>query len=593
MPCLPSLGSKAPDFKANTTFGPIQLSDYTGKWVVLFSHPGDFTPVCTTEFLCFTKYYPEFQKRNTDLIGLSIDSNSSHLAWVYNIFTLTGVEIPFPIIEDRDMKISNLYGMISEPMSNTSTIRSVFIIDDKQILRAILYYPLTTGRNIPEILRIIEALQTTDKDNVVTPANWFPGMPVILPYPTTYKELKKRIKSCDKNCTCMDWYLCFVPDKNVELPDSNFDNYIPCLPKKTKTTKKSSRPQITDLKNQPIDVTYCPDVTPIVMEYVLGNPKNVDANLLDAVIYAFVEINPDGTLLVPTPKYLNQLVNLRKENPDLQVIAAIGGWGADGFSDAALTPASRYNFARQVNKLINQYKLDGVDIDWEYPGNKAAGIKARPEDKENFTLLLTAIRDVIGDNKWLSVASVGDNAILSRGIEVDKIAPLINYFNLMSYDFTAGETGEMGQRHQSNLYDSELSLPGYSVDKWIKNLENAGMPKSKILLGLPFYGRLGAKITRSFDDLRENYINKNGFIYKFDNQAQVPYLTKDGLFAMAYDNELSIYLKGQYVLKNCLGGLFAWTSTYDQANILARAMYNSINNPVLFKEELEKMFGPF
>lgn len=593
MPCLPSLGSKAPDFKANTTFGPIQLSDYTGKWVVLFSHPGDFTPVCTTEFLCFAKYYPEFQKRNTDLIGLSIDSNSSHLAWVYNIFTLTGVEIPFPIIEDRDMKISNLYGMISEPMSNTSTIRSVFIIDDKQILRAILYYPLTTGRNIPEILRIIEALQTTDKDNVVTPANWFPGMPVILPYPTTYKELKKRIKSCDKNCTCMDWYLCFVPDKNVELPDNNFANYIPCLPKKTKTTKKSSRPQITDLKNQPIDVTYCPDVTPIVMEYVLGNPKNVDANLLDAVIYAFVEINPDGTLLVPTPKYLNQLVNLRKENPDLQVIAAIGGWGADGFSDAALTPASRYNFARQVNSLINQYKLDGVDIDWEYPGSKAAGIKARPEDKENFTLLLTAIRDVIGDNKWLSVASVGDNAILNRGIEVDKIAPLINYFNLMSYDFTAGETGEMGQRHQSNLYESSLSLPGYSVDKWIKNLENAGMPKSKILLGLPFYGRLGAKITRSFDDLRENYINKNGFIYNFDNQAQVPYLTKDGLFAMAYDNELSIYLKGQYVLKNCLGGLFAWTSTYDQANILARAMYNSINNPVLFKEELEKMFGPF
>ncbi|MCR8745016.1 peroxiredoxin [Romboutsia lituseburensis] len=593
MPCLPSLGSKAPDFKAHTTFGPIQLSDYTGKWVVLFSHPGDFTPVCTTEFLCFAKYYPEFQKRNTDLIGLSIDSNSSHLAWVYNIFTLTGVEIPFPIIEDRDMKISNLYGMISEPMSNTSTIRSVFIIDDKQILRAILYYPLTTGRNIPEILRIIEALQTTDKDNVVTPANWFPGMPVILPYPTTYKELKKRIKSCDKNCTCMDWYLCFVPDKNAELPDNNFPNYIPCVPKKTKTTKKSSRPQITDLKNQPVDVTYCPDVTPIVMEYVLGNPKNVDANLLDAVIYAFVEINPDGTLRVPTPKYLNQLVNLRKENPDLQVIAAIGGWGADGFSDAALTPASRYNFARQVNSLINQYKLDGIDIDWEYPGNKAAGIKARPEDKENFTLLLTAIRDVIGDNKWLSVASVGDNSILNRGIEVNKIAPIINYFNLMSYDFTAGETGEMGQRHQSNLYDSDLSLPGYSVDKWVKNLENAGMPKSKILLGLPFYGRLGAKITRSFDDLRENYINKNGFIYNFDNQAQVPYLTKDGLFAMAYDNELSIYLKGQYVLKNCLGGLFAWTSTYDQANILAKAMYDSINNPVLFKEELEKMFGPF
>ena len=149
---------KISGFKANTTFGPIKLLDYTGKWVVLFSYSGDFIPVCTTEFLCFAKYYPEFQKRNTELIGVSIDSNSSHLAWVYNIFSLTGVEIPFPIIEDRDMTIARLYGMISEPMSNTSTIRSVFIIDDKQILRTILYYPLTTGRNIPEILRIIEAL---------------------------------------------------------------------------------------------------------------------------------------------------------------------------------------------------------------------------------------------------------------------------------------------------------------------------------------------------------------------------------------------------------------------------------------------------
>lgn len=122
---LPSLGSKAPDFKANTTSGPIKLSDYTGKWVVLFSHPGDFTPVCTTEFLCFTKYYDEFKKRNTEIIGLSVDSNSSHLAWIYNIFQFTGMEIPFPIIEDRDMSIAKLYGMISEPMSNTSTVRSV------------------------------------------------------------------------------------------------------------------------------------------------------------------------------------------------------------------------------------------------------------------------------------------------------------------------------------------------------------------------------------------------------------------------------------------------------------------------------------
>lgn len=171
MTCLPNLGEKAPNFKANTTFGPIELSDYAGSWLVLFSHPGDFTPVCTTEFIAFTNLAPEFEKRNTKLLGLSVDSNTSHLAWVYNILQITGITIPFPIIEDRDMKISKQYGMISEEMSSTSTVRTVFIIDDKQILRTILYYPLTTGRNIPEILRIVDALQTSDKCKVVTPAN--------------------------------------------------------------------------------------------------------------------------------------------------------------------------------------------------------------------------------------------------------------------------------------------------------------------------------------------------------------------------------------------------------------------------------------
>lgn len=598
MPCLPSLGSKAPDFKANTTFGPIQLSDYSGKWVVLFSHPGDFTPVCTTEFLCFAKYYPEFKKRNTELIGLSIDSGSSHLAWIYNIFQLTGVEIPFPVIEDRDMSIAKLYGMISEPMSNTSTVRSVYIIDDKQVLRTILYYPLTTGRNIPEILRIIEALQTSDRDNIVTPANWFPGMPVLLPYPNTYKELKSRIKNCDKQYSCVDWYLCFVPGTNKALQNYDYLKQMNISNHHSHSTKKCSsqnisRPQITDVNNQPVDIAYCPDVTPIIMEYVLGNPKNVDPQLLDAIIYAFVEINPDGTLLVPSPKYLKEMVSLKSEKPELKVIAAIGGWGADGFSDAALTPTSRYNFARQVNKLINQYDLDGIDIDWEYPGTGAAGIKYRPEDKENFTLLLTAIRDVIGDDKWLSIAGVGDKASINRSYELDKIAPIINYFNLMSYDFTAGETGPNGERHQANLYNSSLALPGYSVDTWVRNLEDGGMPSEKILLGIPFYGRLGAKITKSYDELRKNFINKGEYDINFDKDAQAVYLTKDGQFAMSYDDPLTIFLKSQYVLKNCLGGIFSWTSTYDQANILAKAMYDSINDPFTVKEELQGIYNVF
>lgn len=582
MPCLPNLGAKAPNFSANTTQGPIKLSDYKGKWVVLFSHPGDFTPVCTTEFLSFAKYYCNFQKRNTELIGLSVDSNSSHLAWLYNIFLHTGIEIPFPVIDDRKMEISKLYGMISEQMSDSSTIRSVFIIDPNQILRTILYYPLTTGRNIPEIVRVIDALQTSDEQNVYTPADWLPGMPVILPPPKTFKELKERIKSCDKNKSCMDWYLCFINDKDTNNKNLDYN---------TKSNSKG-RPQINSPKNTiPINPN-CPDLSRVVGTYVLGDPTTVDPFLLDFVAYAFVEIKPDGTLFVPTPRYLRQLVSLRNDNPNLQVIAAIGGWGQDGFSDAALTPTSRYNFARQANSLIKQYDLDGIDIDWEYPGTSGGGIKSRPQDRENFTLLLTALRDVIGSNKWLTVAGTGSKEYITKSAEIDKIAPLVDYFNLMSYDFTAGETGEKGQRHQSNLYTSPLSLPGYSVDIMINNLIEAGMPPEKILMGIPFYGRLGAKITKSYDQLRKDFINKNGYVYKFDKEAKVPYLVKDDEFAMSYDDMLSIYLKTQYVIDNCLGGVFSWMAPYDKANILAKAMSDGINSPNELRREIEETYGP-
>lgn len=587
MTCLPNLGEKAPNFKANTTFGPIELSDYTGKWVVLFSHPGDFTPVCTTEFIAFTNLAPEFDKRNTKLIGLSVDSNASHLAWVYNILQMTGVTIPFPIIEDRDMKIAKKYGMISESVSNISTVRTVFIIDDKQILRTILYYPLTTGRNIPEILRIVEALQTADKCKVVTPANWLPGTPVLLPPPKTYKELLERVNNCNKEYKCLDWYICFIEDEcnkcrkriNSSKKSINKNNFLKRPPISKELTPDTQNPN-------------CPNLAPIVMEYVLGNPKNIDIRFLDAIIYAFVEIDSSGNLVVPAPSFLRSMVRLKEEKPELLVIAAIGGWAADGFSDAALTPTSRYNFARNVQKLINDYKLDGIDLDWEYPGSSASGIKSRPQDRENFTLLITALRDVLGPNTWISVAGTGDSTYINNSVEIDKIAPLITHFNLMSYDFTAGETGSSGQKHQANLYDSALSLPGYSTDRYVRNLINAGMPSEKILLGVPFYGRLGATITKSYDELRKSYINKDGYEYRFDNDAKVPYLVRDGEFAMSFDNEVSVYLKAQYVLQNCLGGIFSWQSTFDQANILARAMYESINNPVGYAQELEDTFGP-
>lgn len=147
------IGMKAPDFSAATTFGPIKLSDYQGKWVVLFSHPGDFTPVCTTEFLAFSKAQPQFEARGAQLLGLSIDSNPSHLAWVYAIYVATGVQVPFPIIADRTGEIARLYGMMAPDVSRQETVRNVFFIDPEQTIRAILVYPLTNGRSIPEILR--------------------------------------------------------------------------------------------------------------------------------------------------------------------------------------------------------------------------------------------------------------------------------------------------------------------------------------------------------------------------------------------------------------------------------------------------------
>ena len=195
----------APSFEAVTTHGTLRLEDFKGSWLVLFSHPADFTPVCTTEFIAFSQAYPEFQKRGAELLGLSVDSVSSHIAWARNIQEKTGVKVPFPIIADLSKEVSIKYGMIHPGESKTETIRCVFIIDPDQVIRAILYYPLTTGRNISEILRIIDALQTTDKYGVATPANWQPGEKVIVPAPTTVEGAEERLK---EGYECVDWYLC-------------------------------------------------------------------------------------------------------------------------------------------------------------------------------------------------------------------------------------------------------------------------------------------------------------------------------------------------------------------------------------------------
>ena len=202
---LPRLGQPAPPFEAVTTHGVLKLEDFKGNWLILFSHPADFTPVCTTEFIAFAEIHPKLQKRGAELLGLSVDSVSSHIAWVRNVEEKTGVKIPFPIIADLNKELSLAYGMIHPGESKTETVRCVFIIDDKQIIRTILYYPLTTGRNMDEILRIIDALQTTDKNGVATPANWKPGDKVVVPAPKTQEMAEERLK---EGYECVDWYLC-------------------------------------------------------------------------------------------------------------------------------------------------------------------------------------------------------------------------------------------------------------------------------------------------------------------------------------------------------------------------------------------------
>jgi peroxiredoxin (alkyl hydroperoxide reductase subunit C) len=203
---LPRIGSPAPQFEAVTTQGTIKLEDFKGTWLILFSHPADFTPVCTTEFMGFAQIHPKLREMNVELMGLSIDSVYSHIAWVRNIEEKLGQKIGFPVIADLNKEVATLYGMIMPGESKTETSRAVFVIDDKQVVRAIIYYPLSTGRNMDEILRLVQALQTADLHGVATPANWRPGDKVIMPPPRTQEAAEQRMS--EKHAECKDWYFC-------------------------------------------------------------------------------------------------------------------------------------------------------------------------------------------------------------------------------------------------------------------------------------------------------------------------------------------------------------------------------------------------
>ena len=212
---LPLIGEKAPSFKADTTQGPISFpEDYKGKWVIMFSHPADFTPVCTTEFMTFASMDKEFKSLNCQLIGLSIDSTFSHIAWLRTIKEkivykgMKNVEVNFPVISDITMEVAKKFGMLQPSASTTQAVRAVFLIDPEGKIRAILYYPMSNGRNMTEIKRLLLAMQLSDEHKVATPANWQPGEDVIIPPPGSCGTAKDRVDKAGKDYECLDWFLC-------------------------------------------------------------------------------------------------------------------------------------------------------------------------------------------------------------------------------------------------------------------------------------------------------------------------------------------------------------------------------------------------
>ena len=223
---MPRIGDPAPAFTAKTTQGDITFpADFAGSWVILFSHPADFTPVCTSEFMTFASMEGEFAKHNTKLVGLSVDGLYSHIAWLRTIQEkmvyrdMKNVEVKFPLIDDVSMNVATKYGMIMPGEASTQAVRAVFVIDPVGVIRTIIYYPLSLGRNFDELLRVVIALQTADEFAVATPADWRPGERVIVPPAGSCGVAKERMEGQHEGVECVDWFFCTkeLPKETIEL----------------------------------------------------------------------------------------------------------------------------------------------------------------------------------------------------------------------------------------------------------------------------------------------------------------------------------------------------------------------------------------
>ena len=305
-----------------------------------------------------------------------------------------------------------------------------------------------------------------------------------------------------------------------------------------------------------------------VIGYVYGTPNTMNVAKLTHANYAFGYI-VNGKVSISNSLDLSRFVSFKSNNPNLKVILSVGGWGADGFSDAAYSKASRNIFANSCLDAINTYKLDGIDIDWEYPVSGACDlIKCRPQDKQNLTLLLQEIRNKIGISKILSIATGVDQFYINN-TEMIKISRICNYINLMTYNFGY-------DTHNANLYPtSSVYGSGFSCDESVNIFLKAGVPSSKLNLGIPFFGYYGDKYL-SYGTLINNYINMNGWTRYWDNEAKAAYLKNNSSF-ITYEDEESINYKTDYIKSKELGGAMFWEYNQDYNNLLLNKLWTDLN----------------
>lgn len=335
------------------------------------------------------------------------------------------------------------------------------------------------------------------------------------------------------------------------------------------------------------------DIIAYLSDGAQWSESDIEGAKLTCINYAFGVIK-DGLLKGEHLKKLSLLQQVKTQYPELKVVLSIGGWGADGFSDAALTKESRTAFIDSTLKFVVSHHFDGVDLDWEYPGDDQAGIKARPQDRQNFTDLLREFRESLskqgeldGKHYILSIA-LGAGQQYVEGIEMDKVHPLLNTINVMTYDLRGSFTHRTG--HHANLFAQSGDPDGISGDKAVQLLLQAGVPRDKIVLGAAFYARIWEGVTDDRDGLNaqaeatgcktcdytilaEHYIGRNGFTRHWDDNAKVPYLF-DGNSFVSYEDEESVKCKAEYVIENGLGGIMFWEYPLDKTKKLLHSIHS-------------------